>query len=60
MEHWSDVGATHDGDGRLDLFVPGYVQIDLNKLPPCVHLTAGDSSSGCQFRGRAGYVVQGD
>ncbi len=27
---WGD----YDGDGRLDLFVPGYVQIDLDNLPP--------------------------
>ena len=32
LEHGRDLGDC-DGDGRLDLFVPGYVEIDLDNLP---------------------------
>ena len=35
LGNWS-TGATfgdYDGDGRLDLFVAGYVHFDLNNLP---------------------------
>jgi len=48
--HWS-TGATwgdYDGDGRLDLFVPGYVHID----PSTANGNWRDESQGaCKFRG---------
>jgi hypothetical protein len=44
----------YDRDGRLDLFVPGYVEFDLNHLPPSPN-DAGKAGSlnqnFCQFRG---------
>ena len=53
---WS-TGATwgdYDGDGRLDLFVPGYLEIDLNNLPPNpkdANKPGGVGQNFCQFRG---------
>jgi hypothetical protein len=47
---WGD----YDGDGRLDLFVPGYVQIDLDNLPPNPSEAGKNGAGGqnfCQFRG---------
>jgi hypothetical protein len=44
---WGD----YDSDGRLDLFVPGYVQIDLNNLPPRPTDAGKSGVAGCQFRG---------
>jgi hypothetical protein len=54
---WS-TGATfgdYDADGRLDLFVPGYIEFDLNNLPPSP-ADAGKAGASlnqvfCQFRG---------
>ena len=50
---WIDhTGATfgdYDGDGNLDLFVAGYIEIDLNNASP-----SGSKASGynfCQYRG---------
>ncbi|MGH9942552.1 MAG: CRTAC1 family protein [Pyrinomonadaceae bacterium] len=47
---WGD----YDRDGRLDLFVPGYVEFDLKKLPPNP-ADAGKpgqvAQNFCQFRG---------
>jgi hypothetical protein len=53
---WS-TGATwgdYDGDGRLDLFVPGYIEIDLNNLPASpkeANKPGGAGQNFCQFRG---------
>ena len=54
---WS-TGASfgdYDRDGRLDLFVPGYVEFDMNDLPPTPtgKNKAGKSALdlGCVFRG---------
>lgn len=44
----------YDKDGRLDLFVPGYVEFDLNNLPPSPSQTGKPGSLNqnfCQFRG---------
>jgi len=49
---WGD----YDGDGRLDLFVPGYVDFDLNNLPPSPAEAGKSGAVGqnfCQFRGVA-------
>jgi enediyne biosynthesis protein E4 len=53
---WS-TGATfgdYDADGRLDLFVPGYVDFDLNSLPPGPTDAARPgrvAQNFCRFRG---------
>jgi enediyne biosynthesis protein E4 len=53
---WS-TGATfgdYDKDGRLDLFVAGYVEFDIDKLPPNpsdVRKTGSVGQNFCQFRG---------
>ncbi|MDQ3799148.1 MAG: VCBS repeat-containing protein, partial [Acidobacteriota bacterium] len=51
-------GATfgdYDRDGRLDLFVPAYIEFDLNKLPVSPADIAKNGNVGrnfCQFRGQ--------
>ncbi|HWS56135.1 MAG TPA: CRTAC1 family protein, partial [Pyrinomonadaceae bacterium] len=43
-----------DADGRLDLFVPGYVEFDLDRLPPNPSEAAragGEAQNYCRFRG---------
>ena len=47
---WGD----YDRDGRLDLFVPGYVEFDINNLPPSPAQAGKEGTVGqnfCQFRG---------
>ncbi len=53
---WS-TGASfgdYDSDGRLDLFVPGYIEFDIDNLPPNPSEAARQGGIGmnfCQFRG---------
>jgi enediyne biosynthesis protein E4 len=43
----------YDRDGRLDIFVPGYLEFDIDNLPPnpADFGTLGTSKGFCQFRG---------
>ncbi len=57
VKGWN-TGATfgdYDRDGRLDLFVPGYIDFDIDKLPSSPATVGKDGSTGrnfCQFRGQ--------
>src|SRR6185437_1723570 len=41
----------YDGDGKLDLFVPGYIHWDMDHLPPSPLNSTGKLISYCQYRG---------
>ena len=54
LGNWStgSTWADYDGDGRLDLFVAGYLHWDWNN-PPAKGGEGGSSNSFCTFRGEA-------